>query len=404
MPIATGVARQVRIKKEVTWGTAPGAGSAQLYRRLQHSLNLQKNTFQSNEIRSNYQISDFRHGYRRVEGSLNGEMSPGTYSQLVAAGLRRDFSAVAAMTGLSITIAVAGNHYTLTRGAGSWLTDGVKKGMILRLTAGAFTAGNLNINLRVISIGSATEVTVEPDGGTLTAEGPIAAATVSVPGKITYIPTTGHTDDSFYIEDWHSAISVSERFAGCKVNQIQGRLPPTGPGTIDFAMLGKDMSTGAAEYYTSPTAETSTGIVAANNGALRVGSSDLVVVTGLNFTVNGNMSSAEVIGTNVTPAIFPGRVMVNGDFTALFEDGTLRDAFLNETEVEIVAYVKSDGSNGGDFISWVFPRCKLGSASLDDGDKGLVRSYSFQALYDSTGGSGQDTEATTIWVQDSQAA
>jgi hypothetical protein len=96
--------------------------------------------------------------------------------------VRRAFAAVAAITGLSITIAGSGPTYTVTRAAGSWLTDGVKVGQVGRLTAGSFNAANLNKNL-VICV-TATVLTVMPvNGVALVAEGPIAAATWTPPAR-----------------------------------------------------------------------------------------------------------------------------------------------------------------------------------------------------------------------------
>jgi hypothetical protein len=69
--------------------------------------------------------------------------------------VRRAFTSVTAITGISITIAGAGPTYTVTRSAGSWLTDGIKFGQCGRLTAGAFNAANLNKNLAVISLTAA---------------------------------------------------------------------------------------------------------------------------------------------------------------------------------------------------------------------------------------------------------
>jgi len=100
MPFATGVAKQLRYKKESTWGAAPGASGAQLLRRVTSDLSLSKETYQSGEIRSDYQIADYRHGVRSVAGTVNGELSPGTYSDFVGSALRRNFAAVSALTGL----------------------------------------------------------------------------------------------------------------------------------------------------------------------------------------------------------------------------------------------------------------------------------------------------------------
>jgi hypothetical protein len=45
----------------------------------------------------------------------------------------------------------------------------------------------------------------------------------------------------------------------------------------------------------------------------------------------------------------------------------------------------------------------VGGADLDDGDKSLVRTLPFTALYNANGGAGVSSEQTTIYLQDSQA-
>lgn len=403
MTLATGVAKQLRYKVESAYGTAPGASGAQLLRRVESSLDLSKDTYQSNEIRTDYQISDYRHGVRRVGGNIKGELSPGTYEDFIAAALRKDFAAVSALTGLSITIAAAGNNYTLTRGSGSFLTDGVKVGHVVRLTAGSFTAGNLNKNLLVIAVTALVVTVMVLNGTSLTAEGPIASATLAVTGKQSYVPATGHTDKSFSIEHWYSDVAQSELFTGCKIGSLGIDLPPTGMASIDFGLAGQDVTTATSAYYTSPTAQTSTGIVAAVNGLLLVNGTAVAICTGLNINLNGNLSGDPVVGSNVIPSQFQGRVQVGGQFTAYFESGTLRDNFLNEDEISLIAVLTDNEAADADFIGITLPRIKLGGASKGDGEKGIIQTLPFTALLNSAGGAGTSSEATTIVIQDSQA-
>lgn len=403
MPIATGVAKQLRYKAESAWGTAPGTGSAQLLRRVTSDLDLKKQTYQSAEIRSDYQVSDMRHGVRSVEGGINGELSAGTFKDFLAAAVRRAFATVTAITGASITIAGSGPTYTVTRAAGSWLTDGVKIGQVGRLTAGGFNAANLNKNLLVLAE-SATVLTVMPlNGVALVAEGPIGSATWTITGKTTFVPTTGHTDPSFAIEHWHSDVSISELFLGCKLNEMAIALPPTGMGTINMAFLGKDVTTAGAQYYVTPTAETTTGVLAAVNGILAVQGAAVAILTGLNFTIHGGMTAEPVVGSNNYADITEGRVVVDGQFTALFQDATMRDYFLNETEVSLIAALSASNSAAADFLAFAFPRIKVGGASKSDGERALVQTLPFTALYNSTGGAGTSSEQSTIAIQDSQA-
>ncbi len=403
MTIATGVAKRLAYKKESAWGTAPGATGAQVLRRVSSDLSLRKQTYESNEINSHYQRVDMRHGIRTVEGSIQGELSAGTWKDFMAAAVRRAYAAVSALTSLSITVAGTGPTYTVTRGSGDFLAGGIKAGQVVRLTAGSFNAANLNKNLLVLSA-TATVLTVMPlNGVALVAEGPVASATVSVPGKTTYAPITGHTDESFAIEHWHADVSQSELFLGCKVNQLDLNLPPTGMATIGLQFMGKDMTPGVAAYYTTPTAETETGILAAVNGILVAQGSAIALVTGMSISVAGNMQAEAVVGSNTYADITEGRILVNGQLTALFESATQRDWFRNETEVALFAAMSASPSAAADFIALSLPRVKFGDASKDDGDKAIVQTLPFTGLLNVSGGAGTSSEESTLAFQDSQA-
>ena len=94
--MADGISKEIVMKKEVTWGTKPSAGSAQSYARVTGNFQGEKNTFQSGLIKTSQQLSDSRHGTRRATGSLAGELMCGQYSELIAACLRKDFAAITA--------------------------------------------------------------------------------------------------------------------------------------------------------------------------------------------------------------------------------------------------------------------------------------------------------------------
>jgi hypothetical protein len=403
MTIATGVNKQLKYKVESVWGTVPAAASSQRLRRVTSTLNLRKQTFESNEIASHVQRVDYRHGIRSVEGAISGELSPGTYKDFVAAAVRRAYAAITAITGASITIAGAGPTYTVTRAAGSWITDGIKIGQVGRLTAGSFNAANLNKNLVVLSF-TALVLTVMPvNGVALVAEGPIAASTWTPTGKVTFAPTSGHTDLSYSFEHWHADLSISEVFSGCKVSRLRLGVPPSGMAMLGLDFLGKDITTAGAEYFTSPTAETSTGIAAAPNGILLAQGASIATLTGLDLTLDGNMTAVPVIGSTTYADVAEGRIVVSGTFTGLFDAATLRDYFINETEISLVAVLPVSSAAGADFVAVTLPRVKVGGADLDDGDKSLVRTLPFVGLYNAAGGAGTTSEQTTISFQDSQA-
>jgi hypothetical protein len=401
MPASSAVFKQIAIKEEVTYGVVPSAASAQLLRRVDFAMNLTKDAYESNEIRPDLQVADMRHGVRRAAGTLNGELSPGSYAPYLGAILKRDFAARAAITGLSVTIAASASLWTLTRAAGSWITDGVRLGMVVRLTAGTFNAANLNKNLFVVAE-TATVLTVAVlNGSALFAEGPIATATLSTPGKWTFVPTTGHTDKSYSVEEWFADVSLSEVYSGVKFTSAAVQLPPTGLATLGLSAAGQDLKTrGAARYFTSPTAAGTSGIVASVNGVLRVGSQTLASVTGLNFTIDASYTGDPVVGSNVVPNQFAGRVRVSGQFTAYLEDAVLRDLFVDEVSTALLVAMTTDNTAAAEFVSFAMTRVKVNSADKGDGEGGIVRTYNFTALLDSSGGA---NENTTIAMQDSLA-
>ena len=404
MPIATGVNKLVGVKKETNWGVAAGAAGAQLLSRLESDLSLEKDTYRSEEMASHFQQADVRHGVRSVKGTFKGELAPGASQWAFAAALRKVFTLIVApITGLTITVTGTGPTYTVARSAGDWLAAGVKIGHVFRLTAGGFNAANLNKNLVVLGV-TALNLTVIPlNGVAMFAEAGITAATATFPGMQSFAPPSGHTDESFTIEHWHQDIGQSEQFLGCKVSTLGVDLPSTGMSKIDIALMGKDMATGVAQYFTTPAAPSTAGKLAAVNGALMIAGTPVAQVTGLKFGINGNMTADAVVGSNTYPDIFEGRIITDGEMTVMFQDAVARDQFINETEVSVVGAFATGPSGLADFISICYPRIKFKSAKKNDGEKAILQTMTFDALYLSTGGSGQANNQTSVQVHDSLA-
>ncbi len=404
MTLATGLFKQVKYKLETTFGIIPAASASQLLRRVESTLDMSKDTYPSQEIRSDLQRSDFRHGVRRVKGVLKGELSPKTYSDFIGAAVKKLFAAGVAASGAGITIAAgSGTSWTVTRAAGSYLTDGFKIGDVIRLSVGTFNAANINKNLFITALTATVATITVLNGVAMVAEGPISGSTVTVTGKKTFIPTSGHLDQSFSVEHWYSDLGQSEVFSGCKVDKVDFSLPPTGMATISVDLTGQNETTATAEYFTTPTAVTTTAVLASVNGVLRANGSVIATVTGLSIAIDPAFSGDPVVGSNVVPNLFPGTVHVSGQFTAYFDSATLRDSFLNETEIDLAVVFSADNTAAADFLTLVLPRIKVGGASKNDGQGGIVQTFPFEALINNNGGAGIATEKTTISIQDSAA-
>jgi hypothetical protein len=401
MPISKGTAKQVAFKKETTFGTPAGTSGGTLLRRVTGNFNLVKEAYESNEIRVDRQVADFRHGVRSAEGTLNGELSSSAYDEFMGSILGKDFVAVTLGAAVQTTVTVSGTTYTLVRAAGSWLTDGLRVGMVVRAT-GLTTSGDNGKNLLVASLTATNAVVVPLNGSTMTVQSTASSVTLTAPGKQTFVPPSGHTDDSYTVEEFYSDIAQSEVYTGMKVNSVAVQLPATGLTTIDIGFAGKDLAqTGTTQYFTSPTAQGTQGIFAAVNGVMLVQGVPAALITSADFSIERATENATVVGSNSVAEIFSGRIRVTGNLSVYFQDAVFRDYFNAETPVSLVLTVTADSSATANFVTFTLPKVKLGSFSTDDGELGIIASTSFQALLNDVTTAG--LPPTTIQIQDSAA-
>lgn len=418
MSIASGIAKKLILAPQAAQGTPAVANlaTAQYLRRTSSTLDLKKDTYQSNEMRADRQIGDYRHGVKSVDGTIAGELSPGTYEKFMAAILRQAWVAGEVSGPESdITVAVttgAGATFT-SASAATFLTDGLKVGDVVRWTGfvqtGTDARANNAHNFLITALTETVMTGVFLDGVPAVAKAETEAVTCTVVGKKSWVPQTAHTEDWFTIEHNYSDVDLSELFWDLKVNSMSMKLPATGMATVDFGLIGLNLTTkasGDAPYFSAVLPESTGGCLAAVNGAVYVQGTAVALITGMDISIAGNLSSEAVVGSNTKPDIFDGKVVVTGNMTVYFQDATFRDYFINETEVCINAVFTTNNTATADFIAISMSRVKVGGSTKDDGDKGLIMSMPFQALFDTgagpaTGATATDHLATTISIQDS---
>jgi len=402
MAVAQGISKQIKMVKQTVLGTPVTSGSQKI-RRVTAQFNLDRDTYSSSEIVSHQQSTGASVGVSKTSGKLNCEMSAGTYDDMWATLCRKTFAATTPITAVSLTIgAAAAGVYPLSRAAGSWLTDGIKVGDVIRITVGAMNAANLNKNLLVTSIGSATVCSVVPlNGAALVAEGPITGNTVTVVGKKTYVPLTGHTNEYFTIEQWFADLSKSEMFVDVKVASADVTLPATGIATVNFDMPGLSRVTASAEALTSPATESATSVLTAVAGKVVVNGA-VTSITGATLKIDGNIQAGEAeVGASAVSDLIRGRVAVSGSFTAKFSDTTLQALFNSQATVALHLVAASDLTGTSDFVAFTMTGVKIFSDTADDGEKEIIRTYNFTAQYNAATTS---TDGSLIVIQDSQAA
>jgi len=90
--MASGSRHEIRFVQEVTQGVTPATPAMKRLRNTGTTLNLTKEAIQSAEIRADRQISDSRHGNRRIGGDINFELSYGAFDDFIAAALFGDWA------------------------------------------------------------------------------------------------------------------------------------------------------------------------------------------------------------------------------------------------------------------------------------------------------------------------
>lgn len=196
----------------------------------------------------------------------------------------------------------------------------------------------------------------------------------------------GTTLKSFSIEDYLSDIDQARLFTGMAVSSASFSIQPNQMVTTTFSFMGKDMTVSATEKTVD--AATISQPFDAYSGALTIGDnggslSSIATVTSVEFSVDNALSPTFVVGSDSTPQLEYGRATIEGTITAYFEDLTLVNRFLNETESAFKVTV--DDPTAANEYGFFFPKVKFNGADapLQNPQSRLI-TLPFVALYDTT--------------------
>lgn len=302
--MANGSRHSMRIVAESAYGTTPANPVFDIIRHTGTTLGLSKESLQSEELRDDRQISDFRHGAYQVGGDINVELSYGSFDKLLEAVL-----------------------------GGTWEVDTPAVGTD-RLKAGT-------------------------------------------------------TRRSFTIERFFGDILTVDkpyhRFTGVEFNTLSLAINANAMVTGAFGVLGQNMATSTA-IVTGATYNpaTTTSPLDSFTGTLNEAGVPIAVITEIQLNIENGLEARYVVGSkqSIRPSI--GRSNVSGQVTAYFENSTLLDKFINETESSIV-FELPDGA--GNLYTVTLPRIKYTGGQPDvDGEGPITLSMPFQALLDATTG------------------
>lgn len=195
----------------------------------------------------------------------------------------------------------------------------------------------------------------------------------------------GTTPKYFSIEDAANDISQFRLFTGMSVSSMNVSIAPNQMVTTTFEMVGKTMTQAGSTASTggSPTAASTNSPFDSYSGTISDGGSGISIVTSIDFSVSNSFAPTFVVGSDSAQQLEFGRAVVEGTMTVYYEDETLINKFLQETESAVEVTV--DDPTGTNLYTFSFPRVKYNGASVPlQNPQSRLITLPFIALYDST--------------------
>lgn len=372
--MANGSRHSMRYIAESTYGTTPATPAFKPIRHTSTTLGLSKESLQSEEIRDDRQIADFRHGAYQVGGDMNIELSFASFDDLLEAVLLGTWTSTKTTGAQSFSATVG----TVVRSAGSFLTDGFAVNDVV-INSGFTNAGN-NGRFRISALTATVMTLTALEGQTMVVEAAAAGRQVN---SLRAILKAGTVRRSFTVERFFGDILTIDkpyhRFTGVEFNTLALAISANAMITGTLGVLGQNMTTDTAivtgATYAAPT---TTSPLDSFTGTLNEAGTPIAVITEIQLNVENGLEARFVVGSkaSIRPSI--GRSNCSGQITAYFENSLLLDKFINETESNIV-FELPDGA-GNKYI-FTLPRIKYNGGQPDvEGEGPITLSMPFQAL------------------------
>lgn len=193
--------------------------------------------------------------------------------------------------------------------------------------------------------------------------------------------TVGTSQQFLTIEDGALDISEYRQFVGCGVSQMSISIAPNQMVDTTFSIIGQDVTQAASSLDASPTAASGGEPFDSYSGSISEGGVSIASVTALDFTLTNELAPTFTVGSSTTSQLEFGRAVVEGTVSAYYEDESLINKFLNETETSL--QVVLDDPASGSTYTFDFPKVKYNGADVPVADpQSRIITLPFVALYD----------------------
>ena len=271
----------------------------QLLRTTGDSFNLSRDTFESNELKSDRGVSDLKSGNKQAAGSVDIELSYENFEDMIEAVLE--------------------------------------------------TADTLSIPTDTIQNG------------------------------ITMIP--------YSIEKGFPNGNHYQIYTGMYANTLSLNLQANSQvtGSIEFIGMDQEVRTTPASSV-AKTEPISGGLFDSFTGDIKEGGVSIGTITSMSLTITNGLTPTFVLMNDAVKEVIDGRCMVEGSLSVYFENATLYNKFVNDTESSI-EFTLTDPASSPDGYTFLLPRVKYTGADMPVSDEGPVTvTMPFKALQHATNG------------------
>lgn len=404
-PKADTSASQLYYREELTsWAEDPtlATGPAAVLHEIRYtgeSLQHNKNTVQSQEIRSDAQITDLIEVGVAGEGDINIELSSGAHDDFLAALLRTqwvDYVTAAQVLTFAKTGTPPNEVFTILLATpGATFATSIVVGTVVRVN------GTLNNDgfYTVKSIAG---------GNTLTVIEPVVAETSAATAKLdTSWIRNSKTKRSFLLERQFTdlmaitppptpAIDAVHNMKGARINTMTLNFTADSILTGKFGVMGDQMSVTHASSGVINTSPGPVGTLAATNDVMNATSNVGVIYFGgavlnnaiqsVTLEVTNNCRAQRAIASRSAVGIGYGRFVVTGTMNMYFEDSVMFQHMINHDAVSwsaVISDLPSDPAGGRGYAFNVF-RLKFGTGGPQAGapDTDVMQSIAYTAMRD----------------------
>lgn len=314
--------------EEITAGVTPDNPVWKKLRTTGGIPAITKDTLQSAELDESREIKSIRTGNESASGEFSTELSFGSHDDLYANAMTSSWVAGVAESAVEIT--VLNSAKTFTRTAGSFITDGVEVGDLVKFES-------LTGNNSQAFFATAVTATVITGGAIIKALTDETATTDYATGDKL---GTGNECKSISVMTWlKGKCGTVDKFivtTGVEMTGWSLEVAVNAQVTGSFPIIGRDQTISA----TAPTgstyaAETTTRPFTGVDGKIVKDGSVIGGVTSISFTNDNNANAQYALGSKSVDFVERGTANNSVSASSFMVDETELEQFLNEETVNI---------------------------------------------------------------------